>query len=257
MHFSFEQKETGMRPGLRAFLGTVLALALFFTAALVMGDELTQAIASRNLISFDDPATNQNWVVQGSKYAAQGFPQMQLVRAWPESLYGKNKDSKQLFSLGIHGRFDRKSFNYIEIIPTKKDDAGKVQPNAVPIPGRAKSIDMWVWGSNFNFTLDVYLRDYQGIDHVVHMGSLLFTGWKDLSALIPANIPQSRTYIPRYAGLELTKLVIWTAPEEKVDDFFVFIDEVTVLTDLFETRFDGEDLADPVTLNNIWQQGTK
>ena len=34
--FSYEQKETGMRPGLRAFLGTVLAMALFFTAALVM-----------------------------------------------------------------------------------------------------------------------------------------------------------------------------------------------------------------------------
>ena len=39
---------------------------------------------------------NGNWIVQGSKYATQGFPQMQLVRSWPEALYGKNKDNKSL-----------------------------------------------------------------------------------------------------------------------------------------------------------------
>jgi hypothetical protein len=246
-----------MRPGLRAFLGTVLALTLFFAAALVMADELTQAIATRSIASFDDPKTNTNWIVQGSKYATQGYPQMQLVRAWPEALYGKNKDNKSLFSLGIHGAFDRKSYNFIEIIPAVKDNSGKFTPTSIPLPGRVKSLDLWVWGANYNFTLDVYIRDYQGIDHVLHMGSLLFAGWKDLSATISGAIPQARKYIPRYAGIELTKLVIWTAPDEKVDDFYLFIDEVNVLTDLFETRFDGEDLADPSSLNDLWQQGTK
>src|SRR5208337_2947796 len=130
-YFSREQKETGMRPGLRAFLGTVLGIALLFTAALVFGDEQTQAIASRNLATFDDAATAGNWIVQGSKYATKGFPQMQLVRAWPEALYGRNKDSKTLFSLGIHGKFDRKSYNYIEIIPAAKDSSGKLQPRSV------------------------------------------------------------------------------------------------------------------------------
>jgi len=89
------------------------------------------------------------------------------------------------------------------------------------------------------------------------MGSLNYAGWKNLSASISGAIPQARRYIPRYAGLELTKLVIWTSPEEKVDDYYCFIDEISVLTDLFETKFDGEDLAEPESLNNIWQQGTK
>jgi hypothetical protein len=256
-HFSSEQKETGMRPGLRAFLGTVLGIALFFTAALVMGDEFTQTIASKTLATFDDSANNANWIVQGSKYATQGFPQMQLVHAWPEALYGKNRDNKPLFALGVHGKFDRKSYNYIEMIPAAKDSSGKLQPQGIPIPGRVKSINMWVWGANYNYTLDAHIRDYQGIDHVLHLGSLLFAGWRDLGAAISGAIPQSRPYIPKYAGLELTKLVIWTAPDEKVDDFYFFIDEITVITDLFETRFDGEDLADPVTLNSLWQQGTK
>jgi hypothetical protein len=256
-HFSREQKETGMRPGLRSFLGMVLGMMLFFTSALVMADEFTQTITSRSLATFDDPANAGNWIVQGSKYATQGFPQMQIVRAWPDALYGKNKINKNLFALGVHAKFDRKSYNFIEIIPAEKDSSGKLQPKGIPIPGRVKAIDMWVWGANFNYTLDAHLRDYQGIDHVLHLGSLQFAGWKDLGATVSGAIPQSRTYIPRYAGLELTKLVIWTAPDEKVDDYYFFVDEISVLTDLFETRFDGEDLADPDSLNTLWQQGSK
>jgi hypothetical protein len=246
-----------MRPGWRAFLGAVLTMALFLSAALAMGDENTQIIAARSVATFDDPATAANWIVQGSKYATQGFPQLQVVRAFPDALYGTNKDNKNLFSLGVHSRFDRKSYNYVEIIPATKDSTGKLVPTELPLPGRVRSMNMWVWGSNYNYTLDVHLRDYQGIDYVVHMGSLDFAGWKDLTAVISGAIPQSRNYIPRYAGLVLTKLVIWTAPNEKVDDYYFFIDEISVLTDLFETRFDGENLADPDTLNRIWQQGTK
>lgn len=246
-----------MRPGLRAFLGTVLAMALFFAAALVMGDEITQTITSRTIATWDDPATAGNWIVQGSRYATQGFPQLQVVHAWPEALYGRKTEGKNLGVLGVHARFDRKSYNSIEIIPAKKDDAGKFQPTSVPLPGRAQSIDAWVWGANYNYKLDVYIRDYQGIDHVLHMGSLLFAGWKHLSAPISGAIPQARNYIPRYAGLELTKIVIMTAPDEKVDDYYFFIDELNVLTDLSVTRFDGEDLADLETLNTLWQQGNK
>jgi hypothetical protein len=246
-----------MRPGLRSFLGTALAFALFVTPALVMADENTQIIASRDIATFDDTATAGNWIVQGSRYATTGFPTLQVVKTWPESVYGKNKDNKPLFSLGIHSRFDRKSYNYVEIIPAAKDSAGKFAPSALPLPGRVKSMNLWVWGSNFNYWLDAHIRDYQGIDYVLHFGSLQFSGWKQLSATISTAIPQSRPYIPRYAGIELTKLVVWTSPQEKVDDNYIFIDNITVITDLYETRFDGEDLADPDTLNALWQAGSK
>lgn len=246
-----------MRPGLRVFLGTALAMALIFSAAFVMADEQTQTIATRNIVTFDDPATASNWIVQGSKYATSGFPQMQLVKAWPEALYGFNTDNKNLYAMGVHGRFDRKSYNYIEIIPAAKDSSGKLAPTTIPLPGRVQNLNMWVWGANYNFWIDAYIRDYQGIDHVLHMGSIMFPGWRNLSATISPSIPQSRSYIPRYAGLVLTKLVLWTAPDEKVDDFYFFLDEIDIITDLFETRFDGEQLANPVTLNNLWQQGNK
>ena len=244
-----------MRPGLGSFLGTVLVIGILFSAAAWAQD--TQIITSRTIQTFDDPATNSNWIVQGSKYHTEGYPQATLVKAWPESLYGKNTAGKSLLSLGIHGKFDRKSYNSIEWIPAKKDDAGKLQPDAIPLPGKVRSLDLWVWGSNYNFTLDIYVRDFQGIDHILHMGSLMFAGWRDLSTTISGSIPQSRKYIPNYAGLELTKIVIWTAPDEKVDDFYVFIDEINEITDMFVQRFDGEDLADQATINNLWQQGSK
>jgi hypothetical protein len=52
-------------------------------------------------------------------------------------------------------------------------------------------------------------------------------------------------------------MVITTAPDEKVDDFYFFIDELNELTDLSIQRFDGDDLADVDTLNSLWQQATK
>jgi hypothetical protein len=246
-----------MRPGLRPLLGAVLVVGLFFSPALVMGDEFTQTIASRNIATFDDPASAGNWIVQGSKFATQGFPQMEIVKAWPDSLYGRNKENKPLYSLGVHGRFDRKSYNFIEMIPAKKDSSGKLAPASLPLPGRVQSISMWVWGSNYNYWLDAYIRDYRGIDHVLHLGSIMFSGWKDIGAIISGAIPQARKYLPRYAGLELTKIVLWTAPDEKVDDFYFFIDEINVITDLFETKFDGQELEDPDYLNDLWKQGTK
>jgi hypothetical protein len=246
-----------MKPGMRAILSSALTLLLFFTTAFVLADETTAVYATKPIANFDDPAAGANWIVQGSKFATKDFPQMTIVRSWPEALFGRNKDNKSLLSMGIHGRFDRKGYNFIEIIPAKKGSDGKLAPAGIPLPGRVKILDMWVWGANYNFTVDIHVRDFQGIDHVLHMGSLMYPGWRNLSVTIPGSIPQARRYIPRYAGMELTKIVIWTAPDEKVDDFYVFLDEVNVLTDLFETRFDGEDLADPDTLNSIWAQGTR
>ena len=245
-----------MRLGWRARIGSTLVVVFFFASAFVMADEYTQIVTLRSIASFDSQ-DQWNWIVQGSKYSTNGYPQMNIVKAYPDALYGHNQENKPLYSLGVHGKFDRKGYNYVEMIPAQKDSSGNLQPAPIPIPGRAQKVDLWIWGSNYNYWLDLYLRDYQGIDHVLHFGSLHFVGWKDLTVDIPSSIPQSRSYIPRYEGLVMTKLVMWTAPDEKVDDFYLFIDEINCLTDIFESRFDGEDLADPTYLNNLWQQGTK
>ena len=246
-----------MTPGLRAFLGTALVALLLFTAVLATAQDNTQTLQVKSLISFDDQAKAGGWIVQGSKFATQGFPEYKLVKTWPEAVYGRNKENRDLFAMGIHSKFDRKGYNYIEIIPATKDSSGNLVPTAIPIPGKVQRMDLWVWGSNYNYSMDVFLRDYRGIDHVLHLGSLQFVGWRDLAVTVPGSIPQSRRYIPQFQGLELTKLVIWTAPDEKVDDYWLFVDELTILTDTYHTRFDGENLADPDYLNQLWQASTK
>ncbi len=242
-----------MTPGLKAFLGTTIAFLLLFATGLGSASGDTQTFQVKNLVSFDDVAKAGNWIVQGSKFATQGYPEWKIVKAYPEALYGRNKENRDLNAMGIHSKFDRKGYNYIEIIPATKDSSGNLVPKSVPIPGKVQRMDVWVWGSNYNYTMDIFLRDYRGIDHVLHLGSLMFEGWRDLSATVPGSIPQARRYIPQYQGLELTKLVIWTAPDEKVDDYWVFVDELTILTDMYERPFDGEDLGDPDYLNQLWQ----
>jgi len=247
-----------MTPGLRAFLRIALTLMLLFTAMSVMAQENTESLQVRPLITFDDQAKMTNWIVQGSKFATQGYPQHKIVNGvFPDAVYGRNKENRDLNSLGIWSKFDRKGYNYIEIIPATKDSSGNLVPTTLPIPGKVQRMDLWVWGSNYNYLMDLFLRDYRGIDHVLHLGSLQFIGWKDLSVTVPGSIPQSRRYLPEFQGLELTKIVIWTAPDEKVDDSYIYIDQLTILTDMYQRRFDGEALADPDYVNQLWQQANK
>ncbi len=54
-------------------------------------------------------------------------------------------------------------------------------------------------------------------------------------------------------GLTLAKLVIKTEPTERVDDYYVYIDHIKVLTDMQESLFDGYNLQDPQKINDIWK----
>ncbi len=248
-----------MRPRYRVVIGTAVALLAIVAASPVFADEGTQNLVSKMLESFDKPGTI-TWSVRGSDVGETKLPEYSYVKTWPEQVYGSNKEKADLWAFAIHGGFNRKAYNYIEIIPvdpSKKGADGLPEPKPISIPGRVQGIDLWVWGSNYNFWLDIHLQDFRGIDHVLHLGSLRYAGWRNLSVSVPGSIPQASPYIPRYRGLVITKLVMWTRPEEPVDGFYVFLDDLKVLTDLFESRFDGDELADPDTLNELWSAGKK
>jgi hypothetical protein len=73
-----------------------------------------------------------------------------------------------------------------------------------------------------------------------------------LRVRIPNSISQSKRILPKLAGLSFVKFRIWTTPTEKVDDFYVYFDQFKVLTDTFETFFDGDELADPERVQQLW-----
>ena len=239
--------------------GSLKALGLVLLAFLLVSPVFGQAadrpsnFESVMMDNFDDPETSQ-WMVIGSKFINEdAYPlDYQLVEAWPEAVYRRVADEQELRSLGIRAAFDRRGYNYLEIIPVEEGEGGELVPRAIPFQGRVQNLDMWVWGSNRSYYVEVQIRDYRGIVHTLHFGDIGFRGWNNLQVQIPTYIPQEVTYVPQRQGLELVKLVLWTRPEERVDQFYVYLDDLKYFTDTFDDPFDGELLADPEHIDQIW-----
>lgn len=190
--------------------------------------------------------------VQDSDGNARRFPRTAFVEAWPIQVFGTNRDNSQTIrSLGLHGRFDRRGYNWIDLYPVLADDPDG-RPFEIPIPGIVQNLDVWVWGSNLRFYIEVYLRDYRGVVHTLMLGDINYNGWRNLSVNVPTNIPQTRRTLPSFTGLSFVKFRIWTRPVERVDDFFIYFKQLKILTNTFEALFDGNDLADPRNVERLW-----
>jgi hypothetical protein len=238
------------------------------------GDDLTVDLEAFVLEAFNGD-TGHEWVVgsktrtydfewrtQASKFAKkkgedeQGiwalptedtYPRLTYVEAYPIALFGYNREGKVIKSLGIHGKFDRRGYNWIDVYPVKEGE-----PFEIPMPGRTKYLDLWVWGSNLNFYVEAYVRDYQGVVHNIRLGDISYTGWKNLRVNIPNHVPQAKRIQPNLASLSFVKFRIWTRPTERVDDFYVYFKQFKVVTDTFESLFDGDELADPDLIPQLW-----
>jgi hypothetical protein len=238
-----------------------LILLACIAAASGFGDEFTSSLETIILETFDHGDQAQyDWKVLGSKFATKtddvAYPRPMYVAAWPSQLFkskdGTDKDGNALNSLGINGAFDRRGDNWIDVYPVEAGGDDDADPVEVPMPGRTNAINMWVWGSNLNYYLEVYVRDYQGVIHVLKMGDLNYTGWKKLTARVPSSIPQSKKMLPRLEPLKLVKFRIWTKPNEQVSPFYVYFDHLSTLADTFESIYDGDELANPETIQELW-----
>jgi hypothetical protein len=87
------------------------------------------------------------------------------------------------------------------------------------------------------------------------VGNINFLGWKNLRVMIPANIPQTKKSIPSIAPLTFVKFRVWTQPTARVDNFYIYFDHLKVLTDTFESLYDGDELANPARVNELWSAG--
>jgi hypothetical protein len=238
--------------GFKAFC---LIVMVSIAGASAFGDENTVNLESRILESFDGDSSYE-WRTVASKFATKtddgAYPRVSLISTWPSALFGNNRDGVDLKSLGIMGKFDRRGYNWIDIYPVATGGGETADPEEIPVPGRATYLDLWVWGSNLNFSIEAYLRDYRGVVHVINMGNINYTGWKNLRANISNNIPQAKRILPHLAGLKFVKFRIWTQPLEQVDNFYIYFDQFKVLTDTFETIYDGDELTNPERIQELW-----
>jgi len=198
-------------------------------------------------IILDDFENNQNnWKVSASRFIAEGYPQIKFnIEGAPialKTVYSEDEKPSK-YVMGVKAAFTRKGYNSIWIYPEKE----------IVIPGKLKKLDLWVWGANYYYTLEVHLKDYTGVVHRLPLGSLHFIGWRNLSVTIPSNIPQGIKYLPMEKPLSLVRFVIRTSPNERVDSYVVYFDHLKILTDLYRERFDGDILADRT--KQIWSSG--
>ncbi|MBU0926132.1 MAG: flagellar filament outer layer protein FlaA [Spirochaetes bacterium] len=245
-------------------LSFVIVFMLSATGA--FADDETVNLESIVVQSFDEPEA-QPWFLIGSKFATKGFPKLAYAKSWPVALFGTSGGGKDLRSLGISMLFDRKEYNWVDVIPGKKTGSGEeasYEPIELPLPGRVRMLDMWIWSGNYDYYIEAYIRDYKGIVHTLPMGDLGHAGWKNFRVNIPDNVPQSKKYLPKRENLTLVKFRIWTRPTEivaapaKADasmqekSIYFYFDQLKVLTDTFETLFDGDSLMDPKVIEDIW-----
>jgi len=237
------------------FKAACLVLMACTVLVSVHAQEKTLDLQSRIVESFDGDS-GYTWQVSASKFAtktdSEEYPKVAYIDAWPTALFGRNRDDKDLKVLGVYGKFDRPGYNWIDIYPMKEDAAQEDLPAEIPLSGRPSMLDMWVWGANFHFYLELYVRDYKGVVHMIPFGSTYHVGWKNIRVNIPTNIPQEARTVPHRQGLRLVKFRLWTRPHERVSDFQIYFDQIKILTDTFEYMFDGDELSDPERIQEIW-----
>lgn len=259
-----------MRHGCLFLSGLLLLVTL--STGFLFADEKTLKLESYVVDSFDgagsavhDDGSPIVWEVRGSKFSTEGFPRKTYVpNEWPDDLFGPNPDnadSLQVF--GINCRFNRMGYNQVEIIPgTGEGDNWESKP--IVLEGRIQTVDLWVWGSRYNYNIEMHFMDYQGLayrldliqsDNKRDVGSINFSGWKNMYLDIPSYIKQSVVYQPEFKGLRLTKIVVHTHPTENVNNFYVYLDHLKVLTDRHESYYDGFGLTDPGRIEEIWGGG--
>lgn len=167
-------------------------------------------------------------------------------------------DDKKKQCLGLKTGFKTKGYNFVEILPpvykteiypSLKNLFNAPIPNPnnqrfIPMPGKVQSVDVWVAGRNFRYTVEVHLKDYNGFTYALEMGKINYAGWRNLSKNMPGYIPQEEKYLPKEKPLRFVKFVVRSDPDERANKVYIYFDHMKVITDVYIERFDGDDIKD-------------
>jgi hypothetical protein len=271
----------------KPFMFFLILCALFINANSFYAQTPSENIQSLILDDFEmgaDGKPVRMWTLMPDRFGREGtldtgksLQEIKFVKSWPESYFGKeipdkkraeyfygtleNDDTKKRYTdysgscIGMKLSFTRQGYNHVDLVPLASVD-GKYVPDYVPFRGKVKQLDFWVWGSNDNYYMEVVLMDHKGREHRLDVGSIKHVGWKNFIVPIPNNIPQSTTYVSSIQTLRLVKLVIWSNPDARATDVYVYIDQIKYLSDVYNSMYDGYELGNPTKIKDIWDKGT-
>lgn len=131
---------------------------------------------------------------------------------------------KDDYVIGVKTYFIDRGYDRVEVLP----------PNEYIIRGKAKEIRVWALGRKFRHTLYVKLRDYRGTAHKIKIGKLDFWGWREMSVIVPGWLPQSASYAMLDKNLHFVSLFVESDMYETPGTFYVYFDNLRVVTDLSE-----------------------
>lgn len=121
----------------------------------------------------------------------------------------------------------------------------------IPVEGTTKTISLWVCGRNMDHDMYVLIEDYFGRSYELYMGSLGFTGWKKLTAVVPASpdgergIVQHSAYYGERPGVRVTGFRIDCNPVLARGSYYMYIDDLRCVTDLYDLENrDEDDMSD-------------
>jgi hypothetical protein len=124
----------------------------------------------------------------------------------------------------------------------------------IPIEGITKTVSVWAVGRNYNHELYLLLQDFFGRNFELYMGKLNFQGWKKLTVAIPPQAEDGRNGIVQRnyhynnsLGIKIVGLMIKCDPLEAFGSYYVYLDDLRAVTDLF-----AEDNRDADDMNDAW-----
>jgi len=234
-------KELWMKQGV---LVCMCLLLVFMFCVPVFAQPSTKSVETILIDDFDTPDEKEyQWNVQASRFIAEGFPKKGFFAGIPNSLRPlRTSDDPEALVLGVQTSYNRKGDNWFEIYPTTTDDSGETKNYEIPLQGLVSQIDFWAWGANYAYVLEILLRDADGRVHTLKVGNLNYSGWKNLVVNIPTYIRQQSRLRSGPKNLSFVGFKVRTDPNEYVDDFTVYLDQLKYTTHTLDNIYDGYDL---------------
>jgi hypothetical protein len=151
-------------------------------------------------------------------------------------------DISDRYVLGTRVDYLRRGYSSFLLYPSRP----------IPIEGITKSISVWAAGRNYNHDLFIMIQDFFGRTFELYVGKLNFQGWKQLVVAIPPQAPDGRSgviqrnyHYNNQMGIKVVGFRVRVDPEEAFGSYYLYLDDVRAITDLFaEESRDPDDMVD-------------
>jgi hypothetical protein len=212
--------------------GTGVLFAQVDTSANIGQDQAQQLLQEVSISKFEDSGFWQVYmpidqgIVESRRF--EGGPL--LKEPLPEEV-DLGIDEPDDYVLGVKAAFFRRGDAQIYVQPLRP----------LQVPGITKTISVWVVGRNFNHQLSVVVADYFGNVNVLPMGTLNFTGWKQMTVAVPPSLVQQDYHYTDRMGLQILGFLIEPDMLEAYGTYYIYFDDLRAYTDLFADEYRDED----------------